>query len=536
MVWPAVLIALTFTSASVATVAVARQRSRGVHVAAQAAFAGTAERMSTALRIQLQRTTDVADTAGTYVKVTPDLTQDAFQTWFDSGGMSDRPGLLGLGFIDRVPLAALPSYEAQRRLAPDWRSTSAFAVDPAGDRPAYCFVRTEDRGAAAAIGELPPGFDICATGKIGGLLRESMQTGRATVMAIAVSNGQAKTDPYLAVGLRAIGGTAFGIFEPVYDGTPGDSAERLTSIQGWIVGAFDGPALVRTALGRDYGTVALRLTWAGNGPSSVIAESPAGAGPEPGRSSLEYSATLGGGWRLTLSAPDAAVRASARRDALLATAFGGLLTMLLVVLLLVLAGSRNRALRLVEVTTEELRHQTLHDALTGLPNRVLVLDRANQMLVRARREGTVAAALFLDLDGFKAVNDSFGHHVGDALLRAVASRLQSRMRESETIARLGGDEFVVLAEGASPGVLARRILAAMAQPFDLESVATEPVHIGVSIGIATGSDCDADELLREADVAMYRAKASGRGRFVVFDLAIDSAMHETPSIELSRSA
>jgi diguanylate cyclase (GGDEF)-like protein len=534
--WPTVLVAITFAASSVATLAVARQRSDRVSASARAAFAGTAERMSTAVRIQLQRTTDVADNTGTYVKVASGMTQDQFQTWFDSGGMDRRPGLLGLGFIDRVSSTALATYEAERQRAADWPSASTFSVEPAGDRLAYCFVRFQDQGAAAAIGRLPPGFDICAAGRIGELLRQAMQTGQATVMAISAPNGESKTDPYLADGLRAIGGSAFAILEPVYDGTPGNAAERLASIRGWVVGAFDGPALVQTALGHDYETVALRLTWVGAGVTSVIAESAAGIGPEPGHSSLDYSVALDGGWRLSLSAPDSAVRASARRNATVAIALGGLLTMLLVTLMLVLSGSRNRALRMVEVKTVQLRHQTLHDALTGLPNRALVLDRATQLLVRARREGTVAAALFLDLDGFKAVNDSFGHHVGDALLCAVASRLQAVLRASETIARLGGDEFVVLAEGGPPDALAERIIAAMAEPFDLGDVAGRPVSVGVSIGIATGSACDANELLREADVAMYRAKASGRGRFMIFDLAMDEAPHEAPSAELKRSA
>jgi diguanylate cyclase (GGDEF)-like protein len=134
------------------------------------------------------------------------------------------------------------------------------------------------------------------------------------------------------------------------------------------------------------------------------------------------------------------------------------------------------------------------------------------------------------------VNDAFGHHVGDALLWAVASRLQSGLRASETIARLGGDEFVVLADGAAPDVLAERIIAAMAEPFDLEDVSSAPVRIGVSIGIATGSECDANELLREADAAMYRAKASGRGRFMIFDSAIDMAACEMPPVELRQTA
>ncbi|MEA3055701.1 MAG: diguanylate cyclase, partial [Actinomycetota bacterium] len=310
--------------------------------------------------------------------------------------------------------------------------------------------------------------------------------------------------------------------------------ERLASIKGWVVGAFDGPTMVRTALGRDYDSVALTLSWQAE-PASVIAESAVGIQSEARRSSLAYSTSLGGQWRLHLSAPDDAVAHSARWNAAVAAARGALLTMLLAALMLVIAGSRNRALRLVEAKTEELRHQAMHDPLTGLPNRVLALDRANQLLVRARRDRTLAAALFLDLDGFKAVNDLFGHHAGDALLRAVAARLQSSLRESETIARLGGDEFVVLADGAATDVLADRILAVMAEPFDLGETTRAPVNVGVSIGIATGDQIDADELLRRADVAMYRAKACGRGTHVTFDPEMSTTPH-FPALDLTPAA
>ena len=113
----------------------------------------------------------------------------------------------------------------------------------------------------------------------------------------------------------------------------------------------------------------------------------------------------------------------------------------------VLARGRARALRMVEEKTGQLRHQALHDALTGLPNRALIMDRAEQMLVHARRHGAEASAMFIDLDGFKGVNDTFGHPVGDELLRGVAARIAGVLRESDTIGRLGGDEFVVLVEG-----------------------------------------------------------------------------------------
>ncbi len=170
---------------------------------------------------------------------------------------------------------------------------------------------------------------------------------------------------------------------------------------------------------------------------------------------------------------------------------------------------------------DEIRHQALHDSLTGLPNRVLVLDRVNQTLARARREHFEVAALFIDLDGFKDINDTFGHAMGDKLLKAVAARFAGTLRESDTVARLGGDEFVVVAEGislaAGPELVAERLLDVLAEPFHLGDDAETSVTISASIGIAVGLRDSAEDLLRDADIALYAAKEAGKNRFAVFE-------------------
>ncbi len=194
-----------------------------------------------------------------------------------------------------------------------------------------------------------------------------------------------------------------------------------------------------------------------------------------------------------------------------------------------------RALRVVGSQTDvtdrkqaeqRLQHDAMHDALTGLPNRVLFLDRLDQAIRRAQRAEPAAAAavLFLDLDRFKLVNDSLGHHVGDRLLIAVARRLESAVRPPDTVARLGGDEFTVLLDGVSDvheaAAVAERVQHTLRIPFDIDE---RELHIDASIGIAL-ADADAapDTVLRDADVAMYRAKAEGKGRHAVFD----GRMHE----------
>jgi len=174
-----------------------------------------------------------------------------------------------------------------------------------------------------------------------------------------------------------------------------------------------------------------------------------------------------------------------------------------------------------------LSHRALHDSLTGLANRQLTLDRADQMLARARRTGGPAALCFLDLDNFKDTNDSLGHEAGDKLLRAVSERLTGALRASDTVGRLGGDEFVILTEGPSltigPMVVAERIRSALRRPFLLDGFEGLPITVTASMGIATGDRSSAQELLRDADVALYQAKAAGIGGCVLFEPEMQSA-------------
>ncbi len=169
-----------------------------------------------------------------------------------------------------------------------------------------------------------------------------------------------------------------------------------------------------------------------------------------------------------------------------------------------------------------LAHQALHDPLTGLPNRSLLLDRLELALARSVRTGENVAVMLIDLDGFKDVNDTLGHSAGDELLRIVARRLQQTLRDADSVARLGGDEFVVVAETSidalHAGTVAGRILESLREPV---RVAGQNVTVSGSIGVMVGNaqqdqTIDAATLLRKADIAMYRAKTSGRNRIEVF--------------------
>lgn len=187
-------------------------------------------------------------------------------------------------------------------------------------------------------------------------------------------------------------------------------------------------------------------------------------------------------------------------------------------------------------TQAELSYQSLHDGLTGLPNRLLVIDRAGRMLARARRSATMAAALYVDLDGFKHVNDTYGHAAGDELLRVVAERLVEAVREADTVGRLGGDEFLVLADSfgydAGPEIVAERLRDIVALPIELEHAHGRTIWLTVSIGIALGQQEDPEELLRNADIALYRAKAAGKNRWAVFESSMETAMQESLTLEM----
>jgi diguanylate cyclase (GGDEF)-like protein/PAS domain S-box-containing protein len=169
-------------------------------------------------------------------------------------------------------------------------------------------------------------------------------------------------------------------------------------------------------------------------------------------------------------------------------------------------------------TEEELVRLAFHDELTGLPNRALALDRIGQALAISRRTRQPVGVLFVDLDGFKVVNDTIGHYAGDATLVAVAERLTGLVRPGDTLARLGGDEFVMLcpgADGAAAAIVARRVLHALGQPF---TVYGRTIDLTASIGIAISDGADDPmRLVENADTAMYDAKRAGRDRFAIFD-------------------
>jgi diguanylate cyclase (GGDEF)-like protein len=195
-----------------------------------------------------------------------------------------------------------------------------------------------------------------------------------------------------------------------------------------------------------------------------------------------------------------------------------------------------RDVRAARAVAQQMTHSAQHDFLTGLPNRMLLNDRITQANALAARHAKKVAVLFLDLDGFKHINDSLGHSAGDKLLRSIATRLVKCVRGADTVSRQGGDEFVVLlseiAAAEHAAITARRMLAAVAE---VHSVNGQDLHVTASIGISVCPDdgATAEALIRNADTAMYQAKENGRQRYQFFEAAMNVRAVERQSIEES---
>ena len=193
-----------------------------------------------------------------------------------------------------------------------------------------------------------------------------------------------------------------------------------------------------------------------------------------------------------------------------------------------------QAIMRVKNSEANFTHLAQHDALTNLPNRLLVSDRVEQAIGQARRYQRRAALLFLDLDNFKTINDSLGHDAGDQLLKDVAARLQDAVREMDTVSRQGGDEFLIVLTDVADlddiSTVAKHVLHAMSQPFSLKGMQiVTSVSIGAALYPEDGDDFSA--LLKHADLAMYQAKAAGRNAFRCFDARMNADIIERLSIE-----
>ena len=332
---------------------------------------------------------------------------------------------------------------------------------------------------------------------------------------------------------HAFGSTVV-ILAPLYGGpTPATAAGRAAALAGWVGGIFDTSKILSGAVGAGHG---LDVTLSGVDPGSgrqaigsLDTTNSAGGFVDT------FPTTAGARWFVTVRQSPGSGTATGNTQGLLVGGSIALATLILFFVLRALVVSRRRALDESAEHTGELHHMALHDVLTGLPNRSLVLDRADQMLVRSRRTQLPTAALMLGIDGFKEFNDVHGHHTGDDMLRAIADRLRSVLREADTIGRVLGDEFIVLTDGASlaagPELVAERLLEVVREPFYLGEGHLEPYTVTASVGVALGPRVDAEHLLQDSESALSQAKESGRDRFAVFGQDMPQAIETRQTFE-----
>jgi diguanylate cyclase (GGDEF)-like protein len=501
-----------------ATGAVLAARSVAASNAARSreAFAQSSSEVASTLGLAIERERDLVVTAAGFFLGDPGATSAQLRDWSTSvQALARYPELIGLTDVLWVDSSQLSAYAAKfvTHTAVGSAASASFHPTPSGLRPYYCLAGARQ----LRIREPAPAVDYCA-GALGAQLRASRASGQGEYGAVNLGQGE-----ILAVDV------------PFYRGgaTPATVAARRAAFAGWMAMSFEPSVVLDVAL-RGHPNTAVQFSFLSRSSRAVFR-----AGKVP-RDAQIVTTEVGNGWTVRTFGPAASAGVFASGGALELLGAGIALSLTVGVLLFVLGTGRALALELVSERTGELRYQALHDALTGLPNRTLTLDRIDQLLARSRRAGTSGAALYVDVDEFKNVNDTLGHATGDELLIAVAARLTSTLRGADTVGRMSGDEFVVLIDGgdvnAGAVLVAERLLAAMRQPFELDG-RDGPLFVNVSIGIALGDRANAGELLRDADIALYQAKLAGKNRYAIFDSDLQAITSDRIELELDlRSA
>jgi diguanylate cyclase (GGDEF)-like protein len=439
------------------------------------------------------------------------LTAADFTTIASSLDNRRLPGATGVGFVVAATDDEVPAVQAH------WRSHGAIGLTltPVGAGVEHKFVIfshsfTATRGS--------PGRDLSQVPQTEDVLRISRETGAFSIgrplilyRDRSLPTAQQQLSFTLGVPVRSPSGTTVG----------------------WVVMGVRGRDFLSQTVGRQAAdAIRMELIDPAVGSQAMIAQVSGGElMPDP---SLERTRTLALGhhtWELRLRPTTGLLSVTDRWATRLATAVGAAFTLLLATLVAVLVGGRNRAMDRVDEATAALREDirrreaveaelqrlALHDPLTGLANRVLFYERVGHALSTHARAGETFAVLFIDLDGFKQVNDQLGHSAGDVVLRTVADRLCGCLRDSDTVARFGGDEFAVVVERLTAPddveVTAERIVAAVGRPIE---VGPNRTRVTASVGVALNRSGDsADDILREADLAMYTAKSTGKSRHVL---------------------
>ena len=478
--------------------------------------------LSRTLEAKVAANVTLVRTVRSIATMEPHAGEARLQQWYDQlqqGAPSFSSS--GAELIQRVPASRLAAFRRYARTDPAFRGlvAGAFQVIPAGNRSSYCLARAIV-GPTGISKLYPPLLDYCAA-----VLPRIGRSPFAALFHTAESTGSTVVTPIPGFPLVAVGEAVYRFGARLQT-----TAQRRAAFTGVVGTTFDSGALLRSLLGNHR---SLRLALYHRNAGSTLALI-GHAGSVQRSKGYAKRRDFGQGWELrTTGTVDRPVAADTQ--GLVVLGVGLLFTLLSFSTYRVLATSRKRAWGLVGEKTGELAYRALHDPLTDLPNRTLVLDRAEQILARARRLDVTVTALFVDIDGFKQINDRFGHHVGDEVLRQVGARLKTILRDNDTVGRLSGDEFVMLIDSiglnASPELVAERILDVLRAPFEIADSDQAPVLVTASIGVATGLPASAEQLMQDADLALYKAKAGGKNSFALFETTMQTAAQNQMKLE-----
>jgi diguanylate cyclase (GGDEF)-like protein len=491
----------------------------------KAAFHSTATDLGRTLSAKLDSNGALLRATRAIATIDPNSGEKPLTAWYRQYSRG-ATGSLGAAaeLIEPVPGSRLAAFGRTVEGEPAFRALlpGPFQITPPGVRARYCLARAIVGPAGIGSSLYPPLLDYCAP-RLPGIGRSPF----AMLFNAAADTGTTIVTAIPGFSLTAVGAAVYRLGAPLVT-----APERRSALTGVVAVSFSSDALIRSLLVGHH-SLALALYHRNvMGPLTLIGRADArSAGSKPAYS---QSRDLGEGWLLSASGTaDHAVNAD--QQGLLALLIGVLITLLLLLVYRVLSVSRRRAWGLVGEKTGELAYRALHDPLTDLPNRSLVLDRAEQVIARARLLGVSVTALFVDIDDFKQVNDRFGRSVGDEILRQVGARLTTVLRDNDTVGRLGGDQFVMVIDSAGvntlPELVAERILEVLRQPIELPGSARKPAMLTASIGIATGFPDSAEALLLDADLALFKAKAVGKNRYALFESSMQTAARDRMQLE-----
>lgn len=449
-----------------------------------------------------------------------EVSRSDFQMYIETLQLgANYSGIQGVGTLFIVPHAQKEAHVAAMRK----HGFPHYAITPAGTRDSYApIVQLEP-----AIGSnlLMLGSDMYTMLLSRTAMEESRDSGAPAITGkmILIKNAKNNVHP------------GFSMFLPLYKkGAHIDTlAARRANIIGWVVAPFRINNLMGSLYGQHSLLVGIKIYDGVETTSKNLLYESQQDNTEVHHSrdayvnATEYIEVGGRTWTLIIhSLPGLKVLQTENNARLIVVAGVGL-SLLLTLLTWALLSGRDRAIALAQEMTQELRnsearfrHQAQHDTLTGLPNRALFNDRLEQALAQAKRQHKRLALLFIDLDAFKPINDDYGHHIGDVLLKEVAARMLQHVRASDTVARIGGDEFVVLLtsieEAADAVVLAEVMRRAIGEPVNVPDGIILNVSSSIGVAVYPENGIDETQLARNADTAMYCAKQEGRNKVSVY--------------------